>query len=102
MDFADMTASERAAYKKALIGDFTDRGMSEREALACYVFCVNPDPVRWLGHKYGIPPGEAESLRESGMAKYAEAGGTADLRRAPSAPPRAKRQCRCSRLIVPE
>ena len=95
-----MSPSAKAAYKKRVLQDFTDHGMSEREALINYVFCVNPDPIKWLEHKYGISKEDAEALRTSGLAIYKENGGTGYCRNVERAV--YKKQCGCKKPIVPK
>lgn len=102
--FDDMSAAEKTHYKKSVISDFVKYGMTELEAVVNYVFCVNPKPLDWLDHRYHISNEEAASLRESGMSKYKENGGTLGCRDIePSAGRSAKAgSCKCKRPIIPQ
>jgi len=100
MRFDEMSPSEKAAYKKRVLLDFTEHGMSEREALINYVYCVNPDPIKWLEYKYSIDKENAEALRTSGLETYKANGGTGYCRNVERAAK--KKQCTCKKPIVPK
>lgn len=104
MKFDDLSPEERIAYKSTVINDFKEHGMSEREALVNYVFCVNPDPLIWLEQRHSIPSDEAEMLRQTGLSKYKENGGEHYCR---GVGPRSKgkpekKACKCRKAIIPE
>ena len=101
MRFDELSPEEKIAFKKHTMKDFIDHGMSEDEATVNYVFCINPEPIKWLEHKYRFDAETAESLKTSGLRKYKEGGGTqypTNMER--SEPP--KRICKCRRPVVPE
>jgi hypothetical protein len=100
MRFDELSPSAKTAYKRRVLQDFTDHGMSEQEALINYVFCVNPDPIKWLEHRYGISKENAEVLRSSGLATYKANGGTGYCRNMERAIH--KKQCTCKKPIVPK
>jgi hypothetical protein len=100
MRFDEIPPSEKAAYKRHVLRDFIDHGMSEREALVNYVFCVNPDPQQWLKYKYDIEEKEAMALRSSGLSIYKLNGGTHYCRNIEKAVN--KKQCTCKKPIVPK
>ncbi|MDR1404565.1 MAG: hypothetical protein LBJ20_03235 [Candidatus Methanoplasma sp.] len=102
MKFEDMSKAERTAYKKTVIGDFIEHGMDEKEALVNYVFCINPQPFDWLEHRYGIRKDEAVSLRDNGMSKYRETGGTYGFNGPQPSPVRKRTYCKCVKPIVPQ
>jgi len=101
MRFDEMTSAEKIAYKRRTLHDFMDHGMSEKEALANYVFCVNPNPLAWLEHRYKMSEGEAESLRRSGLETYERNGGSRYGDGIEKAEPQ-KKACKCRRPILPE
>jgi len=101
MRFDEMTPGEKIAYKRHTLHDFMEHGMSEKEALVNYVFCVNPDPLVWLDHKYKMSPGEAESLKRSGLETYERNGGSRYGDGIEKANPK-KRTCKCRKPILPE
>ncbi|MDR3075092.1 MAG: hypothetical protein LBU30_03505 [Candidatus Methanoplasma sp.] len=102
MNFEDMSKTERTDYKKAVISDFVEHGMDEREALVNYVFCINPQPLNWLEHRYGISREEAVSLRESGMSEYIKNGGSREYGGSRPSSYRKTGSCRCIRPILPQ
>jgi hypothetical protein len=101
MRFDEMTPAEKITYKRQTLHDFMEHGMSEKEALVNYVFCVNPDPLAWLEHKYKMSPEEAESLKVSGLGTYERNGGSRYGDGIEKASPK-KKTCNCRRPILPE
>lgn len=101
MRFDEMTPLEKVEYKKKVLKDFVDHGMTDDEALVNYVHLVNADPYKWMQHKYCMDQPTCESLRESGAEKYVKNGGTIVLETA--APKKKKKHaCKCKKAIVPE
>jgi len=95
-----MTPDEKVKYKHDSLRLFKDNGMTEEEAVVNYVFCINPDPLRWLGHRYGCSEEVAMRLMMSGTRKYADRTGcTPSDHVKPFAKDR--KVCKCKRPIVP-
>jgi len=101
MRFDELSPTEKIAYKKHTLEDLTKNGMSEREALVNYVFFINPDPIKWLSHRYGMIEEEVTSLKASGLEKYKLNGGTRynDGIDCSALPMKA---CKCRRPILPD
>lgn len=101
MRYDTLTPREKLELKDKIVGDYVRHGMTEEEALVNYVHCVNRDPVKWMGYKYGMAAEKAASLRESGLRAYEKNGGTFPY--AHVEPPGPVRTCRCSpKVIVPQ
>lgn len=103
MKFNDMTNAEKIEYKKNVIKDFKDHGMDDQEALVNYVFCVNPDPLKWLEYKYCIGENDALKLKEDGLKKYKENGGECGCQGVEPAEKIVKKHiCKCRKPVIPE
>lgn len=105
MKFDDMTSKEKLEHKKKILKDFTDHGMSDQEALVNYVFCINPDPLKWLDYKYCITSEDALRLRDDGLRKYKEAGGEygcGDVEPSEGRVAQKKHVCKCRKPVIPE
>ena len=99
MKFDEMSPEERVEYKKQVLADFIEHGMSEEEAIVNYVFCVNSDPLRFLELKYKISGEDAMSMKTSGFAVYRKNGGTYSFESI--APEKKKHKCKCRQAMVP-
>ena len=93
-----MSPIEKVEYKERTITDFKAHGMTDDEALACYVYLVNPDPFKWMLHKYQIGKGQCEKLIADGEEKYLGNGGTIEVKPLP----KKDHVCKCKRPVIPQ
>lgn len=97
-----MSKAERIDYKRTVMQDFIEHGMSEKEALVNYVFCINPDPLTWLEYRYSISKDDATSLKNEGLDKYRKNGGKHECRKVIPSSSKPTRSCKCNKPIVPQ
>ena len=98
MEFDDMTPVEKVEYKERVIADFTDHGMTDEEALVCYVYMVNSEPYRWMAHKYQMGKDKCEKLIVSGQEKYRSNNGGIVMKPAPEK----DHVCKCRKAVIPQ
>lgn len=102
MRFDELSRDEKVEYKKAVIRDFIEHGMTEEEAIVNYVFYINANPYPLLEQRYSLSREAVDELRKSGTVTYKKNGGTEGNRGIHLPKPKAKRSCGCKRPVIPQ